>query len=148
MIGHFDVADFFDAVAVFGRITDDEIELPVALQDRSRYRSAHCRLNDGIDIAGIEAVARGLGAIHLDVQVRLAKDREDAEVGNAANLAHLVPDLLGQLRQNFEIGADDLDRIDAFDARDPFLDVVLNVLREIEDDPRQLVVKLRLNLVG
>ena len=48
----------------------------------------------------------------------------------------------------FEIGTDDLDRIDAFDARDPFLDVVLNVLGEIEDDPRQLVIKLLLNLVG
>ena len=135
-------------VAVFRRITDDEIELPVALQDRCRYRSAHCRLNDRVNIAGIEAIARGLGTIYLDVQVRLPQDREDAKVGDAANLAHLVADLLGQLRQNFEIGADDLDRIDAFDARDPFLDVVLNVLGEIEDDSRQLVVKLRLNLLG
>jgi hypothetical protein len=52
--------------------------------------------------------------------------------------------LLGQFRQRFQIGADDLDRIDAFDARDSFLDVVLNVLGEIEDDSGQLVVKLLL----
>ena len=38
----------------------------------------------------------------------------------------------------FEIGADDLDRVGAFDAGDRLLDVVLDVLREVEDDSRQL----------
>ncbi len=51
-------------------------------------------------------------------------------------LAHLVPDLVGQIGDGHQIGADDLDRIDAFDARDSFLDVILNVLGEIEDDTR------------
>jgi hypothetical protein len=45
-IGHFDVADFVDAVTVFRRIANHEIELPVALQDRSCGRSAHGGLND------------------------------------------------------------------------------------------------------
>ena len=101
LIGHFDVADFVDAVAVFRRVTDDKIELPVALQHRSRYRSAHCCLNDGVDVTGIEAVAGRFGAIHLDVQIGLPEYRKDAEVGNAANLAHLVADLLGQLASAF-----------------------------------------------
>jgi len=47
----------------------------------------------------------------------------------------LVPHLPGKLGDGLQIGTDDLDRIDAFDARDSFLDVVLNVLGEIEDDP-------------
>jgi len=53
----------------------------------------------------LETIARGLGAIHLDVQVGLPQYREDAKVGDAAHLVHLVADLLGQLRQRFEIGA-------------------------------------------
>src|ERR1700683_1722835 len=52
------------------------------------------------------------------------------------------------MSQDFQVRADNLDRIDPFDAGDPFLDVVLNILREIEDDARQLVITLRLNLVG
>ena len=148
MIGHFDVADFFDAVAVFRRITDDEIERPVAFQHRTRYGATHGRLHDQVHITGIQAIARRLGTIHLDVQVGLSEHGEDAEVLNAPHLAHLVPNLLGKVGDGLKIGTDDLDRIDAFDARDPFLDVVLNVLGEIEDDPRQFVIKLRLNLVG
>ena len=112
------------------------------------HRPAHRRLDDRVHVAGIEAVARRLGAIHLDIQVRLPQDREDAQVGDAADLAHLIPDLRGQLLQHFEIGTDDLDRIGAFDPRDRLLDVVLDVLGEVEDDSRQLALELRLNLLG
>ena len=62
-------------------------------------RPAQRRLDDRVHVAGVEAVARGLRAVHLDIQVRLAEDREDAQIGDAAHLAHLVPDLRGQLRQ-------------------------------------------------
>ena len=97
VIRDFDVANFVDVVAVFRRIADDEIELPLALQNLGGYRSAHGRLNDRVDIAGVEAIARGFGTIHFDVQVGLPKYREDAEVGDAAHLVHLVADLLGEL---------------------------------------------------
>src|SRR5208283_3408139 len=100
----------------------------------------HGGLNDRIHISGIEAVARGLIPIHFDVQVWLAEDGENSEVGNAANLAHLIANLIGQFRQLFQVGTDDLDRVDAFYARDSFFDVVLNVLGEIEDVSRQLVL--------
>ena len=113
LVGHLDVADLIDAVAIFRRITDDKIELPIAFQHRRCHRPAHRRLDDRVHVAGIEAVTRRLGAIHLDVQVRLAQHRENAKVGNAAHLAHLVADLLGQLRQDFEVRSDDLDRVGA-----------------------------------
>ena len=93
LIGHLDVANFFDAVAVFRRITDGQAELPVSFQNRGRHRSAERRLDDRVHVAGIKAVARGVGAVHRDVQVRLAEHRKRAEVGDAANLAHLVLDL-------------------------------------------------------
>ena len=147
-ISHFDVTDFIDVVAVFRRVADDEIELPLTLQHGSRDSPAHGCLHDRIHVARIEAIARGLLPIHFDVQVWLAEDRENAEIGNAADLAHLVANLIGQLRQFFQVGADDLDRVDAFDARNRFFDVVLNVLGEIENDARQFVLKFLLNLRG
>ena len=65
LIAHLDVADFFDAVAVFGRIADGHVELPVAFQNRGGHRPAQRRLDDRVHVAGIEAVARRLGAVHL-----------------------------------------------------------------------------------
>ena len=104
LIGHLDVANLFDAVAVFGRKTDGQVELAISLQHRGGHRPAHRRLDDRVHVAGIEAVARRLGAIHLDIQVRLPQDREDSQIGNAADLAHLVPDLRGQLLNVSRLG--------------------------------------------
>src|SRR5262249_4856184 len=147
-IGHFDVADFVDAVAVLRRVADDEIKLSITLQDGSCYGSAHGRLNDCIDVARIEPVPRGLRTIDSNIQIRLPEYGKNTKVGNAANLAHLVADLLGKFCQSFEIWTDYLDGIGPFDAGDSFLDVVLDVLREVEDHSWQFILKLRLNLFG
>ena len=50
------------------------------------------------------------------------------------------------LLQPGKVGADDLDRIGAFHAGQPFLDVVLNVLGEIEIDADQLAVEFLLQV--
>ena len=66
---------------------------------------------------------------------------------DAPDLRHLVLDLGGEVFQNILVGADDLDRIGAFDAGERLLDIVLDVLGEIEDHPRQLVGKFLLQLI-
>ena len=91
-------------------------------------------LDHAVDVAGIEAVARRLFAVDLDVQVGLAEHAEDAEIGDAFDLIHLGQDLVGDLLELGEVGADDLDGVRAFDARQAFFDVVLDVLGEIEGD--------------
>ena len=53
-------------------------------------RAAERRLNDVVDVAGIEPVARRLVAIDLDVEIWLAEDAEDAEVGHALDLRHFL----------------------------------------------------------
>src|SRR6202043_2296508 len=70
------------------------------------------------------------------------------EIGDSANLAHLITNLLGDLRYILEIGAYNFYRIRAFNSRDSLLHVVLDVLREIEIDSRQFVAKFRLNLIS
>ena len=85
-------------------------------------------MHDGIDIAGIEAVARRLFAIHLDVQVRLSLHVENTEIGHALYLRHLVLNLEREVFQDILIVADDLDRVGPFDAGQRLLDVVLDVL--------------------
>ena len=102
VIGDFDVADLFDAVAVFGRIADDDVELPVSFEHRGCHRSTHGRLNDRVDVTGIEAVSRRFGAIHLDVQVRLAEDRKNSQIGNTANLTSSDPSLARPTSPKFQ----------------------------------------------
>ena len=63
------------------------------------------------------------------------------------HLLHLVHRRVGDPLQRREIGTDDLDRVGAFDARQAFLDVVLDVLREIEVDAGELLGELLLQLV-
>ena len=67
---------------------DLDAELPVRLEMRRRDVAAERRLHDGVDVAGVEPVARGPLAIDLDVEVGLAQHAEDAKVGHARHLAH------------------------------------------------------------
>ena len=142
------LADDVAGDAVFRRQTDVEVELAIAFQHGGRRGAGHRRLDDGVDVAGIEAVARRLGAVDRDVEIRLPQHAEDAEIGHAADLLHLVQDLIGELFQDLEVGADDLDRVGAFDAGDRFLDVVLDILREIEVDAGERRLELGVELGG
>ena len=78
----------------------------------------------------------------------MSHNREDSQISNAANLAHLVLDLAGQFCQRFKVGTHDLDRIGPFDTGDCLLNVVLDVLGEVEIDSGQLILKLRQSLVN
>ena len=90
-IGDLDGANGVDAAAEFGIEPDRQVELPVALQHGGRGGAAERGLHHGIDVAGIEAVARGLLAIDLDVEIGLAEQVEYAEIGDAADLAPSRP---------------------------------------------------------
>ena len=146
-IGDLDVANRVDAAAVFGVEPDGEVELPVTFQDRGRRGAAERCLNDGVDVAGIEAVARGLFAIDLDIEIRLSQEVEDSEIGHAADLRHLVHHLGREPLQNLEILPDDLHGIGALHARKRLLDIVLDVLREIEADAGQFLRELLLQFL-
>src|SRR5215469_15137469 len=79
LVGHLEIADLLDAVAVAARIAHHEVELPVALQDLGRDGAAQGGLDDGVDIARVEAIPRGLVTVDGDVEVGLAEHRENAE---------------------------------------------------------------------
>jgi len=104
-------------------------------------------LNDGVDVPRIETIAGGFLTIHLDVQIGLTEHVKNSEIGNAAHLLHLSLNLGGEFLQNFQIRADDLDRIGAFDARDRFLDIVLDILREIEGGPGHRIGELPIEVL-
>ena len=72
LIGDFDFTDGIDILAILGRKPHRQCELPIAFQYRGRLGAAHRRLNDGIHVAGIKAVAGSLGAIYRDIEIRLA----------------------------------------------------------------------------
>ena len=128
--------------------THRQIELPVALQHGGRHGAGHGRLHHGVHVPGIQPVSSGLDAIHFDIEIRLTDDVEDAEILHALDLLHLLQYLAGIFLQLVQIGADDFDRIGAFDARQRLLHVVLDVLREIEHHSGQRRIELRLQLRG
>ena len=127
------------AVAVLGRDADDQRKLAIPFQHRGRLRPAQGRLDDGVDVAGIEAIASGRRAVHRDIQVRLAQDPEDAEIGDSPDPVHDPQDLRGDPFQGRQVAADNLDRVGALDARQALFNIVLDVLREVEGYTRELV---------
>ena len=107
-------------VAEFGREPDGHAELPVGLEQRGRHAAAEGRLHDGVDVAGVQPVARRLFAVDLDVEVGLAEHPEDAEIGRRPRTCSIsCMTCVGELFELGEVGADDLDRVGAFDARRP-----------------------------
>lgn len=99
-----------------------------------------------LEITCVETVARRLITIDLDVEVRLAHQMEDAEVGDARDLGHFRHDLRREFLQRLEICADDLDRVGALHTRQRLFDVVLDVLGEIESDPGQFFPEVLLQI--
>ena len=77
----------------------------------------------------------------------MAEDPECAEIGNALHLRHFAQCGSREPLERCQIRADDLYGISAFDARQSFLDVVLNILREIEIDADELLVEFVLQIV-
>ena len=72
-------------------------------------RAAQCGLNDVVDVVDAQAVARRLGAIDPDIQIRLSEHPEYAEIGNAPHFRHFAHRCSRELLQGREIGTDDLD---------------------------------------
>src|SRR5262249_15586034 len=123
-------ADGLDVLPIFGRQSNDEWEVPVTsfLVEVARRLAADGGLNRRIDVAGRQPIARGCLPIDIDAQRRLPQRREYGKVGDAADFAHRVFDLLRGLGQHNHVIADQLHRVLAFDAGYGFLDVVLDVL--------------------
>src|SRR5262249_34781606 len=115
---------------------NDQREVPIAslLIEVTRGLSADGGLNRRIDVTGRQPITRGCLAVDIDAQRRLAQGGEDCEIGYTAYFDHRGFDLLGGFRQHDDVVADQLDRVLAFDAGYSFLDIVLDVLREVEVD--------------
>jgi hypothetical protein len=123
-----DVAHRLEAVAIFRCEADRHGELAIGLEQRRRRGAAERRLHHRIDVAGIEPVTGGRRPVDLDVEIGLTEHAEDAEIGHARDLIHFPQHVAGEVFERRQIRADDLDRVGAFDPRETFLDVVLNVL--------------------
>src|SRR6185312_14380220 len=142
-----DVAHVLDIASILGRQPHHHGELAVRLQKIGRHRSPQGGLNDGIRVADVQAVARSLLAIDLYVQIGLPENPERTKIRNSLYLGHFGQNLFGDSFERRQIGAHDLDGVGAFDAREAFLDVILDVLRKIEVDADELLRKLRLKLL-
>ena len=82
-----------------------------------------------------------------DHEIRLAQQIECRRIGDAGHLGDLVLDRFRQPLELGQIAAEDLHRVLALHAGDGFLDVVLDVLREVEVDADELALELLAHLL-
>ena len=128
--------DRFGAAPIFGRKPHDDREMAVGarLIDVAGAVATDRHANGGVDVARRQPVARGAGAVDVDLNGRLAERGEHRQIGDAAHRAQHRFDLVGGLGERHQIVAIELDRVLALHAGHRLGDVVLQILREAELD--------------
>src|SRR5215210_8388309 len=138
---HGNRADGFDVPAEFRCQTHRQRKDHLPFIDFGDFLAADSSLDHGIDVTDQEAVARGLGAIDPNNQIGLTEQIETGGIGDAADLRKFALHRFGQPLQFDQVLAENLDRVLAFDAGHGFLNIVLDVLREIEVDADEFAVE-------
>src|SRR5260221_81167 len=93
-------------------------------------------------------VPAGDVAIDVDIDRGLAKRIKDGEVVHAWHRCQNILDLVRSFLERFEIVAEELDGVLAFNPRSGFFDVVLDVLRKVKIDPRKPSFQRGIHLLG
>src|SRR5260370_698126 len=91
-------------------------------------------LNRGVNVSRGQPISSGGKAIDVNANGWLADRTEYREIGDAGYGPHNGLDLVCGLCQGLKVAAEKLDRVLALDPRNRFLNVVLDVLREVECD--------------
>ena len=102
----------------------------------------------GVDIARRQPVARGAGAVDIDLDGGLAERGEYRKIGDALHGRKNRLDLVGGVGERLQVVAVKLDRVLALHAGDGLGDVVLQILREVELDAGKFLLELRQQLRG
>ena len=133
-----DVADGFGGLAELRAVADHDIVAGFAVADLgdggSGDGAADGSFDGGLNVGDVDAEASGSVAVYDVVEVGLADDVEDAEVGDAGNGAHDVDDLIAFGLEGAEVVAVEFDGEFALDPGDGFFDVVGDGLRKVPDD--------------
>src|SRR6185312_7266778 len=103
---HQDVANRDGIVAILALEPDDEVELFLLLDDLSRRVAADRGLDQSIEVVDVDAVARGLVAIDLDGQARLAELLDQRHVVNAPDMLQDALDRLALGLERVQVGAE------------------------------------------
>ncbi len=129
-----DVADGFHVLPILRQKPDDEVEQPLAFVHFGDRLAADRRLHDGVHVRHLEPVSGARFPINLDQEIRLPHEPEDPKILHAANLPHLLLDHNRRRFHGLQIGTEQLDRVLSLHTGHRFLHVVLDDLREIEND--------------
>ena len=94
------VLDGFLGGAVLREVTQHQVVSRLALQYLRESVASDGGLDGILNIRDVDLIARGLIAVHLEVDVRLAQNAKDAEVLDPFDVAHHVDDLIGLVLEN------------------------------------------------
>ncbi len=103
-----DVVDGFLRVAVLREIANDDVVASFVLQDLGDGVAADGGLDGVLHVVDVDAIARGGDAVDGVVEVGLADDAEESEVGDALDLAHDGDDLVALFFEGAQVVAVDL----------------------------------------
>ena len=95
----------------------DEVELLLLLHHLGGDVAADGGLDQAVDVGDVEAVAGDLGAVDLDRQAGLAELLHQRDVADAAHVLQHALDRLALRLERIEVGAEDLHRQRALQAR-------------------------------
>ena len=84
--GHQQIADRARAGAVLGLHAHDQIEQLLALNHLRGRLSAHAGLDHALDVGHVDAVARDLFAVHVNLHAGLAEFAHHGQLGEAGHL--------------------------------------------------------------
>ena len=111
-------------VAIFRQIAQHEIVALLSDQHLRQRVAADGRLNGVLHVGDIDSEARGLIAIHFEIQIRLAEHAEQSQILDAGNRPHHADDLIAFVFERFEIVAVNFHGERAFHAADGFFQIV------------------------
>src|SRR6185312_1642905 len=132
--GDEDAADLLRILAILRLESYDEIVQSLALLYLFRDAAADCGFDEGVDIAGVDAVARDLGTIHRHRQRGLAELLDEGEIADPAHMFKNLLDFFPLFLEDVEIGAEHLHIERAFETGLRLIDGVLGRLRVVERD--------------
>ena len=122
-----------------------QVEELFALHHLRGRLPAHRRLHNRFHVGHVDAVARNLGAIHVDGQGRLPQLAHHRQFRESRNLAQPLLDHQRRVLQHVQVGSVDLHRQRALEARQRLVHRVFGRLRVVENHARK-DIELALNV--
>src|SRR5262249_42486881 len=124
-------------------VSDNQVVAPFPFDDLAHGLPTNCDFHDLLNVADVDAKPVGLDPVDREINVGLTYYSKQAWIAYTSNLVHQFDDLLALLLQEFQVRPKEFYGVLALDSTRRFFPVVLDRLRKIPDDTRNLFTQIR-----